>query len=92
MLAKALKKYGSYKITIEGHANKFREKIDENRARALSDQRSQAIAAKLKKLGINGGRMTTVGRGVDVPLVPFGPEATKEQLAKNRRVEFYLEK
>ena len=92
MLAKALKKYGSYKITIEGHANKFREKIDENRARALSDQRSQAIAAKLKKLGINGGRMTTVGRGVDMPLVPFGPEATKEQLAKNRRVEFYLEK
>ena len=92
MLAKALKKYGSYKITIEGHANKFREKIDENRARALSDQRSQAIAAKLKKLGINGGRMTTVGRGVDMPLVPFGSEATKEQLAKNRRVEFYLEK
>ena len=92
MLAKALKKYGSYKITIEGHANKFREKIDENRARALSDQRSQAIASKLKKLGINGGRMTTVGRGVDMPLVPFGPEATKEQLAKNRRVEFYLEK
>jgi outer membrane protein OmpA-like peptidoglycan-associated protein len=92
MLAKALKKYGSYKVTIEGHANKFREKIDEDRARALSDQRAQVIAGKLKKLGINASRMTSVGRGVDVPLVPFSQEATKEQLAKNRRVEFYLEK
>lgn len=92
MLSKALKKYGSYKITIEGHANKFTEKIDEDKARALSEQRAQVIAARLKKLGISGNRMTAVGRGVDVPLVPFGPNVTKEQLAKNRRVEFYLEK
>lgn len=92
MLAKALKKYGSYNITIEGHANKFTQKINEERAKSLSQERAKAILLKLKALGIHSNRMTAIGRGVEVPLVPFVPEATREELAKNRRVEFYLEK
>jgi len=92
MLSRALKKYNSYNVTIEGHASKFRQDLDENIAKKLSEERSKAISLKLKALGINMNRMTTIGRGFDQPLVPLTPNVDKDELAKNRRVEFYLDK
>lgn len=92
LIARALKKYNLYKITIEGHANRFREGLDERLAKDLSTRRAQTIARELNKKGIAMNRMTTIGRGFDQPLVPLTKDADKEELAKNRRVEFYLKK
>ena len=39
--------------------------------------------------------MTIVGRGFDDPIIPLRKDMTKEEreeMARNRRVEFYLEK
>lgn len=92
MLARALRKYNNYNITIEGHANRFAQGLDENRARTLSEQRSRTIAGKLRTLGISLNRMRTIGKGFDEPLVPLTPDADRDELAKNRRVEFYLDR
>jgi len=92
LVAKALKKYSQYRILIEGHANKFKEGLDEKRAKILSDDRAKFILNILTKKGIGANRMSGLGRGFDVPLVPLAEGVTLEDLAKNRRVEFYLDK
>lgn len=91
LLTKALKKYTQHKILVEGHANKYKEGLDEVRAKQLSDQRAKYIMGILSKSGISKQRLTAEGKGFDVPLVPLTPDATSEDLGKNRRVEFYLD-
>ncbi|HOJ63442.1 MAG TPA: FlgD immunoglobulin-like domain containing protein [Spirochaetota bacterium] len=102
LLAKALKKYGQYKITIEGHANRFFVlKYNEEIAKNLSKRRADTVLNLLVKRGIAARRMTTIGVGGDRPV--FEPkdekgmakeeiEEQRENLGKNRRVEFYLQK
>uniref|UniRef100_UPI00405622E4 OmpA family protein n=1 Tax=Alistipes sp. TaxID=1872444 RepID=UPI00405622E4 len=51
----------------------------------LSEQRSQAIVAKLVELGIAQDRLTAVGKGQNSPIAD---NSTDEGRAKNRRVEF----
>jgi len=92
LLSRALRKYNQYNILIEGHANRFREGLDENLARNLSMRRADHIKGILVRNGIAAGRMTAVGRGFDNPIVPLGEGVTIEELSKNRRVEFYLDK
>jgi len=102
LLSKALKKYGQYKITIEGHANKFFvAKYNEEIAKNLSKRRADTILNLLVKKGIAARRMTTIGVGGDRPIyVPKDEkgmtkeeiEEQKENIGKNRRVEFYLQK
>ncbi|HOV14855.1 MAG TPA: OmpA family protein, partial [Spirochaetota bacterium] len=92
LLVKALKKYNQYKILIEGHANKFRQNLDEARAKKLSDDRAKFILSILSKKGIAANRMSALGRGFDIPLVPLEEGVSADDLAKNRRVEFYLDK
>lgn len=92
LLVKALKKYSQYRILIEGHANKFKEGLNEKIAKDLSDERAKFILSILTKKGIAAARMSALGRGFDVPLVPLSESVTAEELAKNRRVEFYLDK
>ena len=53
LLVKALKKYNQYKILIEGHANKFRQNLDEGEAKRLSDSRAKYILSILSKKGIS---------------------------------------
>ena len=92
LIAKALKKYRQYSITVEGHANRFKKGLDENKAKKLSEQRGKTVVLQLSKRGISSKRITIIGKGFDLPLVPLTKNAAKEELAKNRRVEFYLDK
>jgi outer membrane protein OmpA-like peptidoglycan-associated protein/flagellar hook assembly protein FlgD len=101
-LTSKLKKFGSYKITVEGHANKFiTGTYFEARAKDLSLKRAVTIANYLDKNGVSKSRMTIDGKGGEVPI--YIPAAEKDMTAeqkeknqlnleKNRRVEFYLEK
>ena len=51
----------------------------------LSEQRAQAIVAKLTELGVSADRLTAVGKGQTTPLAD---NSTDEGRARNRRVEF----
>ena len=51
----------------------------------LSEQRAQAIVAKLVEMGISADRLTAVGKGQTSPIAD---NSTDEGRAKNRRVEF----
>ncbi|MCO6146835.1 OmpA family protein [Flavobacterium sp. NRK1] len=53
----------------------------------LSEQRAASVKAYLTGKGINSGRIVTMGRGETEPLVE---NTTKENMAKNRRVEFAI--
>lgn len=92
LIAKALRKYRKYKITVEGHANKYAENLNEKKAKSLSDERAKIVVEELNKRGISSKRVTIIGRGFDIPLIPLSKNVKPEDLAKNRRVEFYLDK
>ena len=93
-LAEIFKKYGSYKIQIEGHANLVNfdnpglaKKEQEQELLPLSQQRADAIRSALIAQGIDAGRISTVGVGAAAPVVPF---SDLDNRWKNRRVEFVL--
>ncbi len=93
-LSQVLKKYGSYRILIEGHA--VSEYYD-NAARAareekeelqpLSLARATAVRGTLAGLGIQNSRMDVDGKGGTEPIVPH---SDLDNRWKNRRVEFIL--
>jgi flagellar hook assembly protein FlgD/outer membrane protein OmpA-like peptidoglycan-associated protein len=94
-LTKALKKFPDYTITIEGYANKYKKNLDEKAAMKLSDLRAVTIADELIKRGIAKNRIVTVGKGFENPIIELRDKMTNEELeemAINRRVEFYLSK
>jgi flagellar hook assembly protein FlgD/outer membrane protein OmpA-like peptidoglycan-associated protein len=95
-LAEIFKKYGTYKIQIQGHANLVnfdnlaRAKIEqEQELLPLSKQRADAIRTALVNEGIEAGRITTTGVGAAEPVVAF---SDLDNRWKNRRVEFILVK
>ncbi|MBN2546637.1 MAG: OmpA family protein [Spirochaetes bacterium] len=92
LLSRALNKYKFYNITVEGHANRYREDLNEAVAKTLSEERAKTVAFMLNKKGVKINRMIIIGRGFDQPLFPLKKDADQEKLAKNRRVEFYLDK
>ncbi len=94
-LTTALKKFGGHKILIEGYANKYSSGLNEKRAYELSEERARLVTNELVERGIEKGRMTIEGKGFENPIIPLKGNMTKEQrqeMAVNRRVEFYLEK
>jgi outer membrane protein OmpA-like peptidoglycan-associated protein len=94
-LTAALKRFGDHKILIEGFANRYATGLDEKKAYTLSKERAEVVLDKLNKRGIEKVRMTTKGKGFEDPIIPLKAGMTKEQkqeMAVNRRVEFYLEK
>ena len=94
-LTAALEKFKDYNILIEGYANRWRTGLSEKDAYELSKERAEVVAEKLFARGIKKERMTTKGKGFDNPIIPLKAGMTKEQkqeMAVNRRVEFYLEK
>ncbi len=94
-LAKAMKKFADYNITIEGYANEFRKGLDEKAAEKLALARAETVAGELVKLGVNKTKLTSVGLGFKNPIIPLKDKMTaeeKEEMAINRRVEFYLSK
>ena len=72
------------KFSVEGHTdNTGNTALNQT----LSEQRSQAIVAKLVEMGIAQDRLTAVGKGQNNPIAD---NSTDEGRAKNRRVEFVV--
>jgi outer membrane protein OmpA-like peptidoglycan-associated protein len=93
-LAEIFKKYSSYKIQTEGHANLVnfdnpaKAKVEqEQELLPLSKKRADTIRNALVAQGIDAGRISTVGIGAAAPVVPF---SDLDNRWKNRRVEFIL--
>ena len=70
------------KFSVEGHTDSTGIPASNQ---TLSEQRSQAIVAKLVEMGIAKDRLTAVGKGQNSPIADNN---TDEGRAKNRRVEF----
>lgn len=82
--AEIMKKYPSWIVTIEGHAD---ERGTAEYNLALGERRGRAVADHLVRLGIVADRLSVVSHGEEIPLVAGSdPRA----LAANRRVDFRL--
>ena len=82
--AGVLKKYASWQITIEGHAD---ERGTAEYNLALGERRALAARDYLVSLGIPATRVRTVSYGKEFP---FDPARTEEAYAKNRRAHFVI--
>ena len=82
--ADVLKKYGTWQITIEGHAD---ERGSAEYNLALGERRALAARDYLVSLGIPATRVRTVSYGKEFP---FDPARTEEAYAKNRRAHFVI--
>ena len=72
----------SLRFSVEGHTDSTGNATSNQ---TLSEQRAQAIVAKLVEMGIAKDRLTAVGKGQNNPI---SDNSTDEGRAKNRRVEF----
>jgi outer membrane protein OmpA-like peptidoglycan-associated protein len=95
-IAQVLRKFGTYHVTVEGHANftvppaQTRQRQRESQElRNLSRARAGTIVDYLVSLGVERERLSSVGIGGDRPIVPF---EDRDNWWKNRRVEFILER
>ena len=95
-IAQILNKFKNYTVTVEGHANSVTGLEEEETTNKyglalepLSKSRAEFVVSKLKSYGVNGGRLSAVGRGGRQPVAARGD---KDNAWKNRRVEFILNK
>jgi peptidoglycan-associated lipoprotein len=82
--AEILKKYATWVITIEGHAD---ERGTAEYNLALGERRAMSARTYLVSLGVSGERLRTVSYGKEFP---FDPGHTEAAWAKNRRAQFVL--
>nr|WP_321452702.1 OmpA family protein [uncultured Carboxylicivirga sp.] len=75
-------KNSDLKFSVEGHTD---SDGDDQRNQTLSEQRAQAVMNTLIKMGVDSSRLQAKGFGESVPL---NHNATPEEKANNRRVEF----
>ena len=94
-LAEILNSFPNRQIVVEGHAAHVFNTPAARRAREqreellpLSRSRAREVFQALVILGVDPDRLSIVGRGGDIPIVPHTDEASRWQ---NRRVEFILE-
>ncbi len=71
-------------IRVEGHTDSDGSELYNLK---LSQSRAESVRAALIERGIEAGRLTAVGFGQQVPIVPNDSEDNK---ARNRRVEFII--
>ncbi|MBQ0050721.1 MAG: OmpA family protein [Treponema sp.] len=95
-IAQILNKFKNYTVTVEGHANSVTGLEDEETTNKygkalvpLSQSRAEFVRDFLKKNGVDGSRLSAVGRGGRQPVAKRGD---KDNAWKNRRVEFILNK
>jgi len=81
-IATLMKEHPEVNFSVEGHTD---SDGDDTFNQTLSEQRAETVVNTLKKLGIDGNRMTSKGWGESKPL---DSNATPEGKANNRRVEF----
>ena len=82
--AEIMKKYPSWVITIEGHAD---ERGTAEYNLALGERRAMSARTYLVSLGLPADRLRTVSYGKEFPFDPGHDEAA---WAKNRRAQFVL--
>jgi peptidoglycan-associated lipoprotein len=82
--AEILKKYPTWVITIEGHAD---ERGTAEYNLALGERRAIAARTYLVSLGISADRLRTVSYGKEFP---FDPGHDESAWSKNRRAQFVL--
>lgn len=82
--AEILKKYASWVVTLEGHAD---ERGTAEYNLALGERRALAARSYLVSLGISGDRLRTVSYGKEFP---FDPGHDEGAWAKNRRAHFVV--
>ena len=82
--AEIMKKYPSWVVTVEGHAD---ERGTAEYNLALGERRALSARTYLVSLGISGDRLRTVSYGKEFPFDPGHDEAA---WAKNRRAQFVL--
>ncbi len=70
------------KFEVQGHTDNTGNAASNQ---TLSEQRANAIVAKMVEMGIASNRLTAVGKGQSVPIAD---NSSDEGRAKNRRVEF----
>ena len=89
-VARLIKRYPNYRLDIQGHTDSrpiHNDKFASNWE--LSALRATAVLRYLIKQGVSPRRLTATGYADTDPLVP---NTSPENMAKNRRVEFVLEK
>lgn len=82
--AKVLRQFGTWQITIEGHAD---ERGSAEYNLALGERRALAARDYLVSLGIPATRVRTVSYGKEFP---FDPGHTEAAYSKNRRAHFVI--
>ena len=82
--AGVLKKYATWVITIEGHAD---ERGTAEYNLALGERRAMAARAYLLSLGVPADRLKIVSYGKEFP---FDPSHTESAWSKNRRAHFVV--
>jgi peptidoglycan-associated lipoprotein len=82
--ADALKKYATWVITVEGHAD---ERGTAEYNLALGERRALTVKTYLVSLGISAERLKTVSYGKEFPFDPGHDEAA---WSKNRRAHFVI--
>ena len=82
--AEIMKKFPTWVITIEGHAD---ERGTAEYNLALGERRSLAARNYLVSLGIPADRLRTVSYGKEFP---FDPAHTEQAYSKNRRAHFVV--
>jgi peptidoglycan-associated lipoprotein len=82
--AEILRKYPTWVITIEGHAD---ERGTAEYNLALGERRATSARTYLVSLGIPGDRLKTVSYGKEFP---FDPGHDESAWAKNRRAHFVV--
>jgi outer membrane protein OmpA-like peptidoglycan-associated protein len=81
-----LKAASDYTIEIIGHTDSIASDAYNQK---LSEARADSVVKELERLGVDGARMTSSGRGESQPVAD---NSTKEGRRKNRRTEFRLTK
>jgi peptidoglycan-associated lipoprotein len=82
--ASILKKYGTWVITIEGHAD---ERGTAEYNLALGEKRALSVKTYLVSLGVPPDRLKTISYGKEFP---FDPSHDESAWSKNRRAHFVL--
>ncbi len=89
-LADVIKGNPDLNISVEGHTDNEPVKIHKKHVDnwGLSSARALAIVRELEKMGINGDRLTALGKGETEPIASNDSEDGRE---KNRRTEFVID-
>lgn len=83
-LATSFEKYPNTRIMIVGHTD---SQGGTDRNQSLSERRARALASFLEQVGVNRGRLTTIGRGDAEPIATNDTDAGRQW---NRRIEIAI--